>query len=375
MKIEMVLPSLAPAGMETMVARMVRKLVGRGHDIGVTCLMEKGALAADLEAIGVPVALVPAPGLATNLFPLALTRHLSARAPQVLHIHSGVWLKAAMAGCQARLPYTIYTSHGLSNVEPWRDTWFWHAGALFTDRIVTVSEHLKDYFIGYGLPARKFSVIINGIDTRAFQPRSRTGTVRQRLGIKPDTCLVGTVARLEPVKNQSMMIEAIALARNAGTACELVLVGDGKLRGALSEQARALGVADSVHFWGHETDVADIYPDLDVFALTSLTEGTSISMLEAMASGICPVATAVGGNIDLLAGGACGTLVGSGRADELALVIAGLAANPDHRRTLAGKARIRVESRFSEDAMLAGYEALYRACPRRTSPHQPTTRA
>ena len=83
---------------QPMVARMALKLAARGHQIGLTCLIEKGGLAAGLEAQGLRVSLVPTPGLATNAFPTALTRHIASIAPDVLHVHSGVWLKAAMAG-------------------------------------------------------------------------------------------------------------------------------------------------------------------------------------------------------------------------------------------------------------------------------------
>lgn len=360
MRIEMVLPSLVAAGMETMVVRLCRRLADRGYQVGVSCILEPGALAADLEAFGIRVALVPTPGLFTNAWPRALSQHLAAVAPDVLHIHSGAWLKGAMAGLQSRIPLIIYTAHGLVDVEPWHHKYFERAGALLTHRVVAVSDHLRNVLVDRGVPAGKISVIINGIDAAVFRPRQTTGALRRRLGIGETPLVVGTVARLESVKNQAMLIRAIALARNAGCDCEVVLVGDGPLRRNLEQQAESLGIADKTHFWGFEADVARIYPEFDVFALTSVVEGTSISLLEAMASGLCSIATAVGGNIDVLDHGACGELVPLNRPDDLAHVISRLAAEPDRCRTLGHNARARVKARFSEAAMVEHYERLYR---------------
>jgi glycosyltransferase involved in cell wall biosynthesis len=356
----MVLPSLVAAGMETMVVRLCRRLTARGHQVGVSCILERGALAAGLEASGVRVALVPTPGVVTNLWPRNLSGHLSTVAPDVLHIHSGVWLKAAMAGRRSRTPLIIYTAHGLVDVEPWHYKYFELAGSILTDRVVAVSEHLRRHLVGRGIPASKISVIINGIHPAAFYPRQPTGTLRKRLGIGETAVVIGTVARLESVKNQAMLLRAIALARDAGSDCEVVLVGDGPLRRDLEQQAESLGIADKTHFWGFEAEVSRIYPEFDVFALTSVVEGTSISLLEAMASGLCCIATAVGGNVDLLDHGACGELVSLDRPDDLARVISRLAAEPDRRRTLGQKARARVETHFSEARMVEHYECLYR---------------
>lgn len=364
MKIEMVLPSLVNAGMETIVARLASKLAARGHEVGVTCILsELGALAPALAEQNVRVSHIPTPGIATYALPRVLSSHLARRAPDVVHVHSGAWIKGAVAGYQANRPYTVFTAHGLHEPEPWSEKWLNRVGALFTDRIVAVSAHLKEHLVAQGLPATKIDVIINGIDTDVFRPGSSTGRIRARFGISPDALLVGTVARLEIVKNQAMLIDGIAQARAAGINCEVVLIGEGSLRDALSAQATALGIADKVHFWGLEADVIPLLRDLDIFALTSTIEGTSISMLEAMASGLCPVATAVGGNVDLLDGGACGELVPTRRPDELARVLGRLAGESERRHQLGAKARARVEARFSERAMVDAYEALYQRRP------------
>ncbi|MBK7833512.1 MAG: glycosyltransferase [Gemmatimonadetes bacterium] len=96
-RIEMVVPSLVTAGMEMVVATLVRALARRGHEVGVTCTQEIGAIGEQLQSEGVPVALVPAPGVLTNFWPRDLARWFASRRPDIVHVHSGVWLKAARA--------------------------------------------------------------------------------------------------------------------------------------------------------------------------------------------------------------------------------------------------------------------------------------
>ena len=95
MRVEMVVPSLVTAGMEMVVATLVRALARRGHDVGVTCNQEIGAVGEQLRAEGVSVQLVPAPGILTNIWPRDLARWFAERRPDIVHVHSGVWLKAA----------------------------------------------------------------------------------------------------------------------------------------------------------------------------------------------------------------------------------------------------------------------------------------
>lgn len=358
MRIEMVLPSLAAAGMEVMVARMARKLARRGHDVGVTCIVERGPLAAEVEAAGVRVELPGAQGFANPRWVKRLADHLKATRPDVVHIHSGAWFKGALAARVARVPRVVYTAHGFVAREAAVEKVLNRFAVPLTHQVVSVSDHLAEVMRGQGLAGRNLAVVANGIDLDLFKPGAGTNEIRTKLGIAPSTFLVGTVARLEPIKNQAMLLEGIAMARAQDVDCAVVLIGDGSLRTALGEQAQRLGIAASVHFWGLDTNVARLYPELDVFALTSDAEGTSISLLEAMASGVCPLATIVGGNPAVV--GEAGVLVSKQRPDELASAIASLARNRDLCADLARSARVRVAVLFSDEAMIDQYERIYR---------------
>lgn len=374
LKIEMVVPLLIGAGMEVMVARMARKLARRGHDVGVTCLVEEGSLAPELRDCGVRVSHPDALGLFNTTWLTNLTAHFRSISPDVLHLHSGTWFKAATAGRRAQLPYVMFTAHGFIEAEPLHEGMLHRIAAHYTDRVVAVSEHLASTLTKRGLGDGAPAVVINGIDIEQFHPRgegSTAGAIRSRFGLSANTLLVGTVARLEPIKNQAMLIDAIALAHAAGFDCAAVLVGEGALEGQLRQQAKDLGVADRVHFWGLERHVARLYPELDIFVLSSDAEGTSISLLEAMASGVCPVATSVGGNPAVVGNGEgqsqSGVLVGRRRPDELAAAIGQLAADPIRRRRIGLAARERIVAHFSDETMVDAYERLYREPPARAA--------
>ena len=141
MRIEMMLPTLAAAGMEVMVARMARRLSQRGHDVGIACIERGGPLVAELQAAGVRVSELGAFGLIGGDWLGRMTRHLRGIAPDVLHVHSGGWLKGAVAGRWARVPYVIYTAHGFVDPEPWQERLANRVAVPLTHHIVAVSEH------------------------------------------------------------------------------------------------------------------------------------------------------------------------------------------------------------------------------------------
>jgi glycosyltransferase involved in cell wall biosynthesis len=359
--VEMVVPALVTGGMEMMTVDLARALRARGHRVGITCLEEEGALADGLKPAGIPVAVVPCPGLA----PLArahpgLRDHFAQRAPDIVHAHNGVWAKAALAARAAGVPAVMHTAHGFDHDEPWfGDALRWWAG-LHTDMVVAVSRPLREHFVRKARvnPSRVVTVL-NGIDTSRFSPGERSGVLRGPLGIGPDVPLIGCVARLDPVKNHALLLEAMAHLVRQVPDIHLALVGDGPLRDMLQGQVRALGLDGRVLLAGTLADAAPAYRDLDIFVLPSVSEGTSISVLEAMASGTPVVATRVGGTPWLLGDGACGELVPSGDSEALAGAVTRLLGDEKERSRLAHSARARVLAEFDHAAMVRTYEQLY----------------
>jgi glycosyltransferase involved in cell wall biosynthesis len=171
---------------------------------------------------------------------------------------------------------------------------------LCTDRIITLSESQRDEITDrFRIAARdKVRVIPLGIDLSELP--AGIGRLRADLGVTRDEVLIGTVGRLCEVKNHALLLEATARLVRDGDRVRLVMVGDGHLRSWLEARARALGLGGAVTFLGFRRDALRLYPDLDLVALTSLNEGTPVTLLEAMACGRPVVATAVGGVVDLM---------------------------------------------------------------------------
>jgi glycosyltransferase involved in cell wall biosynthesis len=360
LKIEMVLPALVAAGMEAMVARLSRALAARGHHVGVTCIESEGVLAEPLRAEGVRVSVVPALGLRSMLRAPLLEAWLRTVAPDVVHVHSGAWLKAARAARHSGVPIVVHTAHGLNDDDAWYVPFLNRQAARYTDWIVLVSAPLREYIARrVKVDPAKIRVIPNSVSTDYFRPGPPTGALRQRLRIGSDRLVVGIVARLDRVKNHALLIDAFARVRSLVPSATLVIIGDGPLRGSLESRVLSLGMERYIHFAGESNDVAVLYRELDVFVLTSSNEGTSMSILEAMASGVCVVATAVGGTPDLLAGGASGMLVPPADPAALAAALTAVLRDGALRGRLAAAGRARAMKHYSERAMIEAYEALY----------------
>jgi glycosyltransferase involved in cell wall biosynthesis len=362
MKIEMVLPTLEAAGMEIVTAQLARSLASRGHDVGLTCIEHGGVLADELTAEGHRVAVVPALGLRSNVRAPSLEAWFRELKPDVVHLHNGVWLKAARAARRVGTSRVVHTLHGILDREPWYGAAMTRWAARHTDRIVAVSESLREYLVhDVKVDSAKVRVIVNGVNTTRFRPGPPTGVVRKALGIDDGRLVIGNVARLDPIKNHALLLDAFAMVRVKVPEATLVIIGDGPLREELELRARALALESHVHFLGTLDNVAATYRDFDLFVLPSRIEGTSMSILEAMASGVCVVATAVGGTPELLANGRCGILVPSQEGVALAAAMTEVLLDGDRRRGLAGAAREHVVARYGDDTMLRAYEELYRA--------------
>jgi glycosyltransferase involved in cell wall biosynthesis len=361
MRIEMVIPTLEIGGMERMVVSLATGLAERHHEVGVTCLNASGVLAEELGRHGIRVSVVHAPTVLSNFRAPALTRHFRALAPDVVHTHSGAWGRAVRAAKSAGVMRTIHTIHGRLDRDPWYDIALKRWEIRHTDHVVTVSSELSDDLRHrIGAPEAKVSVLINGIDTTVFAPNAAARAAKRATLGFGDAIVFGTVARLAPVKNQSTLIDAFAALHSTLPGAMLVFIGDGPLEHELRLRAAHSTAAARIQFLGVHSDTESMYRALDFFVLPSLAEGTSMSLLEAMASQVPAIASPVGGNPRLLDNGGCGTLTTGCDVASLLESLQQAASNMPHAEEMARRARHRVVQQFSRDSMLDGYERLYR---------------
>jgi glycosyltransferase involved in cell wall biosynthesis len=330
--------------------------------MSVCCLDEAGEWAAALTQAGVSVeSLGRHEGFDARLG-LDVRRIARTHRASVMHCHHYspfvYGSLARISGAKCRL---VFTEHGrLSDAQPSlkrraANVFF----SKFADRVFTVSEDLRQHLVQEGFSADAVGVIYNGIDVGARGNGSSSSTIREQFNVSPSALMVGSVGRLDAVKDLGTLLKAIADVRRNHPA-ELIIIGDGPERGRLQAASVEYGLEHHVHFLGYRSDARDWLAACDVYVNTSISEGISLTILEAMAAGLPVIATRVGGTPEIL-DAACGILVPARNPQAVAAALVQLAREPERRRKLGHAARVRVEERFTLERMIQQYCDVYRA--------------
>jgi glycosyltransferase involved in cell wall biosynthesis len=297
-----------------------------------------------------------------------LYRLMRQEQPLIVHTHTAkAGLLGRVAARLARVPIVIHTYHGhvlQGYYSPLKNTLvrrMEQSLALLSNRLVAVSEQVKEDLVHYGVaPAAKIEVIPLGFNLAPFlEARTQRGQLRQEYALDRRARLIGIVGRLFPIKNHRLFLDAAARVAAQEPAARFLVVGDGELRSALEQQAQALGIADRVLFTGWRRDLPRIYADLDVLVVSSDNEGTPVSAIEAMAAGCPVVATRVGGLPDFITDGDTGVLVPPRDLNKLATAIVYLLDNPQTAGRIAQTAQPMVRERFTVQRLLANVDQLY----------------
>ncbi|WP_426703021.1 glycosyltransferase [Rhodanobacter sp. Col0626] len=364
MNITHVVESLDRGGLERMVLELVKLQHQHGHRCQVVCLFERGTLAHELDALGIPVN-VCHKRKGVDLRALARARRMvRAHATEVLHTHNAVaHYQAVLATCGLRIYRIVNTRHGMGgNARATRREWLYHRALTRTHAVIAVCEAACRDAIRRGIvPLGKVKVIPNGIQVDAFQPASAAmrKCLLRMLKLPAQTRLIGSVGRLNWAKDQVGLIRAFRQVHEQRSDTALVLIGDGELRAQLQQCAIDEGVHDSVHFLGDRNDVHELLQGLDQFVLSSLSEGYSMALLEACAVALPIVATDVGGNGEIVRDGRTGRLVPARDPAALANAMLALLQDPAQAAVLAHAARSWVERRGTLDVMVMRYARLY----------------
>ncbi len=361
--------SFAVGGLENVIVQLINRLPADRYEHVVLSLTTISDFKHRITQPDVRfIELHKAPGHAIPLYP-RIYRLLRELRPDVVHTCNLAALEITPLAWLARVPLRVHAEHGWDAHDPQgRNPRYQRLRKLyrpFVSHYVAVSQDLDDYLArAIGVPPKRHSLIANGVDTTRFAPA---------LGVPPTVpgCpfdpavhwLVGTVGRLQTVKNQPLLARAfVRLLKEQPDAAErarLVVVGDGPLRTEVEAVLEEGGVRHLAWLAGARDDVADILRMLSCFVLPSQAEGTSCTLQEAMACGLPVVATAVGGTPDLVEEGRTGHLVPSDDVAAMADAMAALYADPQRAHQYAQTARTRSVSRFGLDAMVQAYAALF----------------
>ncbi|MEX2284970.1 MAG: glycosyltransferase [Gemmatimonadota bacterium] len=349
--------SLNYGGMERLIADLIRLSNRDRFELHLLALQYLGRFSEGLERIAT-LHVAPPMDRWSLLRPTQLTHLIRQIAPDVVHTHSGVWLKAGRAARLAGVPLTIHTEHGRRSPDPWSDRLIDRVAARNSDRVVAVSDLLAFQLISrLGLPKTKVTVVINGVDTELHRPGHGEPSLRRELGVASEIPILGSVGRLESIKGYDIALRALAMLPDPRPV--LVIGGDGSERSRLHDMAVELGIRDRVHLLGWRDDIPSIHAASTLFTMSSRSEGTSVSLLEAMSAGLAPVVTDVGGNAAVLGTELKHRLVPAEDPAALAEAWRVALAQPEWLAQDAKAARLRVQNHFSLERMVRSYESLY----------------
>ncbi len=335
-------------GQEKLLVEFARHADRTRFDVQVVSLGTRGVLADEIEACGCPVTALAEPaGFRVGLF-VGLARWLRRERIDVVHTHDNrPLIYGAGAARLARVRRVVHTQHGQSLRLSKRQARLVNFMAGLTDHFACVSKDSAALAVEQGVSPRKVCIVWNGIDTTRFR-------------FAP--CASGpavSVGRLNPEKDHETLLRAAALVVRADATFRLEIAGDGPCLPRLRDVTAELRLEKQVKFLGQVRDVPALLERSGLFVLPSVSEGVSLTLLEAMASGVAIVATRVGGNPEVVADGATGVLVPARDPAALAAAILRLRGDEGERRRLIVAGRERVERLFDVRRMVADYEALY----------------
>ncbi len=354
-----VITTLGGGGAEREVARFAKTLHQTGaYRVVVCCIMGRGSYADDVERSGVQVVVLNEGKRPSHVMARDLFGFFKKVRPTVAHTHMIGWAPAVAK--LAGVPVIVQSEHGLHE---WRNTlgiWGDSFGMAFADKVVAVAEAVRKYRVErWKVSSSKVIAIPNCVEAIASMSPQEIAAKKSELGLPPDVVTIGMAGRLLPIKGWNYFIDSAAEVLKQAPECRFVLIGDGPLREELQGQIDRMGLGANVSMLGFREDVRQLMQVMDIVCLSSLTEGTPITILEAMACGKPAVVTDVGGCSQVVQDGVTGFVVQP--RDVLAFSVATLklVQDPALRRSMGEAGLNRVLGEYSVCTNLNRWMRLY----------------
>ena len=360
-------------GLETVLAECINRMAPAKYRHAIVCLTDYTAFADKITRPGVGLYALhkpPGPGLGTHVRLWQLLRRLR---PTILHTYNLSAIEYALTATVAGVPVRVHAEHGRDLSDPTganrKHNLLRRLMTPFIDTFIPVSKDLRHWLqTVIRVPQSKNLLINNGVDTDQFRPATNTTAASAAAGgdMSGDaTFTVGTVGRIQDIKNHRGLVLAFeqlcALLPEQAHRLRLTIAGDGPLMPALRQQVAASRVGSRISLLGARSDIADLMRSFSVFILPSFAEGTPITLLEAMASGLPVVASDVGGIPEVVSPGHTGMLVAPTDHAGMAAALAAYFSDPPLAARHGAAGRSTIEQHYSITAMLTNYTALYDA--------------
>ena len=377
-KILHVVHSLQVGGLENGLVNLLNRLDPKRFKQIVCCLTSAGTFAQRIKSPDVEIVELHQSAAKFRFPVMSLAKIFRMLSPDIVHTRGWPTIDAVFAATIATVPHIIHGEHGREYSDTagsnWKRNQVRRLVGKLVDHYVVVCNFFSPWLVGScGVNRAKILYIPNGVDTERFAPNSDSEIgvspkddfgkrlLRRQLGLPTDVLLLGSVGRLDPVKDFPTLLKSFGKLAEQRNDVKLVIVGDGLMRDSLRALTNDLGLQSQVIWLGDRRDIALLLKCFDVFVQTSIFEGMSNTLLEAMASGIPLIATETGGNPELIQPGVNGALVKVGDVDGLATVLQSYLS--DHElRTIQGRmSRSLAKSRFDLSVMAERYSQMYDA--------------
>jgi len=356
--------SLDVGGLEKVVCTIATEQIKLGHNVIIFCLDNIGLLGEQLSTQYIEIiCLNRKPGFLDKTVLQKMRTILRNNKINVIHTHNiEPNLYGMIASILSNNIKTIHTQHGIPDKFNFVKKTFLKFTGFFLKKFVSVSDTAAENAINYGwVPSPKVDVIINGIDTDAFTSNSNNKTkFREEYNLPKDAIILTTISRIEPVKDHTTMIEQFSIVAKQMTNVYLIIVGDGSKKQEISELIIKHKLTARVIMTGMQIDVKKYLQMADIFLMTSISEGISISLLEGMSSKLIPIVTPVGGNTQIVENNQCGYILDIKQPESLCTILNKILNDSKLFKTISDNARKKVIAKFSKEAMMNKYMALYK---------------
>jgi glycosyltransferase involved in cell wall biosynthesis len=353
-------------GLETLVVEMCKHTDNSIFKVSVLCLDKYDEeYVFDLIKLGIEIFTVRKYGKFDISFIRRAKNLILDKNVDILHAHSGCLFYAALFSIFCKIKIFIFTAHGMPIFNTFKDIIEDNIASFSCYKIISVSNEINNRLKSrMPLARKKISLIINGVNSSKFVPShslEERNLIRIKYELSPHDFVIGSVGRLEAVKNYDMLLKAFSVicSDSKNNKSHMVLIGDGSRRKHLEEMAARMGLAEHVSFLGMQYRINEILPMFDVFVLSSITEGTSIALLEAQSCGIPAVVTDVGGNGFVVRHGENGFLCAVDDVEAMATALRRLRDEPETAKNMAQAARQRVLDGLDLNSMIVQYQRLY----------------
>lgn len=355
--------SLPIGGAENLLLSILRRLNSVCYESIVCTLGEKGVLATQVEALGIPLVelrLMHGGGgrrkAVRSLVELLRRERIDLLHTNLYHAN----LIGRLAARRAGIPCVISIHNTYIKPKWHRRLINWWLARHHTEAIIVDSTDIRHDILRYDYIQEKLiNVIPSAVDLSRSESALTRQAARERLGLNADAYVLGTIGRLEEQKGHRFLLDALGCLNRQGLNIVLLLIGGGRKEAALREQAIRLALGDQIRFLGMRDDLGDLFRAMDLFVMPSLWEGLSLAMLSAMAAGLPVVATNVGGVREVLGNDDRGFVLPPGDADALTERIAWCHAHPDAATHKGAAGATYVRTHYSDEAMVKRVEEVY----------------